>query len=184
MSSSIPVPMNRIHQLEYLVSQLTSKIATIQSSGTGSGSFQPSDIHYVSRLCVNTVDDSNTVNIVNTDRTSKAVSIRNANEYNTICTIDNDGDMVLHGSITASNAYITVADVPLTDVGATLESLDGSVTSLEEQITALAQALTNAGILASAAFGSSLAYTLASSVILGSNLWCLRIRMLPFYLSQ
>ena len=118
---------------------------------------------------MNTVDDSNTVNIVNTDRTIKAVSIRNANEYNTICTIDNDGDMVLHGSITASNAYITVADVPLTDVGATLESLDGSVTTLEEQVAALAKALTDAGILASAAFGSSLAYTLASTVILGSS---------------
>ena len=50
-----------------------------------------------------------------------------------------------------------------------LESLDGSVTTLEEQVASLEQALTVAENLASAAFGSSLAYTLASTVILGSS---------------
>ena len=117
MSSLIPIPMNRIHRLEYLITQLTSNLATIQANGTGSGSgsVQPSDTHYISRLCVNTADDSNTVNIVNivNTRTSvKALKILSMCGTDTICTIDNDGDMVLDVLITASNAYITVADVP------------------------------------------------------------------------
>ena len=121
MSSLIPIPMNRIHRLEYLVAQLTSNLATIQANGTGSGSDsnQASDTHYISRLCVNTGDDSNTANIVNMGTSVKALKIISANGTDTICTIDNDGDMVLDGSITAFNAYITVADVPLTDVAAT-----------------------------------------------------------------
>jgi len=63
MSSLIPIPMNRIHRLEYLVSQLTSKLVTIQSiaAGSGSGNSQPVDTTHISRLSVNTVDDLNTV---------------------------------------------------------------------------------------------------------------------------
>ena len=53
---------------------------------------------------MNTLDDSHTVNIQNVDDSVKAVKIRNAGGYKPICTLDDNGDMVLSGTITAANA--------------------------------------------------------------------------------
>ena len=104
MASLIPIPMNRIRRLEYLVSQLTSKLVTIQSiaAGSGNGSGQPIDTTHISRLSVNTLDDINIVNIVNVDDSVKALKIHSANGYKPICTLDDSGDMVLAGTITGS----------------------------------------------------------------------------------
>ena len=165
MSSSIPIPMNRIHRLEYLVSQLTSKTSNLENTVSALGS----TTSIPTTLSINTTDATNTLNIKNVSSTTKALNIRNAADSSTLCTIDNNGAMVLNSSVTASNAFITVANVPYTNVATSLETLDGDVTTLEGKVAALAQALTDAGILASTAFGASLAYTLASTVVLGSS---------------
>ena len=112
MLLSIPVPMNQIHWLEYLVSQLTAKTSILEhtASDLGGGLTIPTT------LSINTMNSTNTLKIKNVNSTTKALKIRDAAVSNTICTIDNDGAMILNSSITASKAYITVADVPLTNV--------------------------------------------------------------------
>ena len=109
------------------------------------------------------------MNIRNVSASIYALKIRDSANLTNLCTFDDSGDMHIQGYLQSSSTYITSSKGILMNVGTNLESLDSDMPTLEQKIAALAQALADAGILASAAFSSSLAYTLASTVVLGSS---------------